>query len=81
MYLLIAYVYIIAAILMIKYDLIKQNQELQKIIEVQKQVKKEIEEENKRDEKPEKKEEKKKKEEPEEEPVINEENEPDGSEI
>ena len=38
-YLLIAYVYIIAAIFMIKYDLIKHTQELQKILEVQKQVK------------------------------------------
>lgn len=44
MYLLIAYVYIIAAIFMIKYDLIKQSQELQKIIEVQRQVKKDAEE-------------------------------------
>lgn len=44
-YLLIAYVYIIAAIFMIKYDLIKHTEELKKIIEVQKQVQKELEEE------------------------------------
>lgn len=41
-YLLIAYVYIIAAIFMIKYDLIKHTEELKKIIEVQKQVEKDI---------------------------------------
>lgn len=84
MYLLVAYVYIIAAILMIKYDLIKQSEELQKIIEVQKQVKKELNEE--KDKKPEEKpEEKKKKEDDketkEEEPVVEENREPDGSEI
>ncbi len=90
MYLLIAYVYIIAAILMIKYDLIKQNEELQKIIEVQKQVKKELNEENDKNKKePEKKEknseEKKEKQDDtgtkEEEPVVEENREPDGSEI
>ena len=84
LYLLIAYVYIIAAIFMIKYDLIKQTEELQKIIEVQKQVKKEIEEENR--EKQEKKEEDKKQEKEDddvtnEEPLIPENREPDGSEI
>ena len=42
---LIAYIYVIAAIFMIKYDLIKQREELQKIIEVQKQVKEELKEE------------------------------------
>lgn len=41
-YLLIAYVYIIAAIFMIKYDLIKHTEELKKIIEVQKQVAKDL---------------------------------------
>ena len=41
-YLLIAYVYIIAAIFMIKYDLIKHTEELKKIIEVQKQVEKDL---------------------------------------
>lgn len=82
MYLLIAYVYIIAAIFMIKYDLIKQSQELQKIIEVQKQVKKDAEE--KSEESPEEKEDKKddKKDEPPVEVPKEEENkEPDGSEI
>ena len=89
MYLLIAYVYIIAAILMIKYDLIKESEELQKIIEVQKQVKKELNDENDKDsEKPELKEknpEEKNKEDDkgtkEEEPVVEENREPDGSEI
>lgn len=45
-YLLISYVYIIAAILMIKYDLMKQKEELKKIIEVQKKVKAEIEQDS-----------------------------------
>lgn len=44
-YLLIAYVYIIAAIFMIKYDLMKHTEELKKIIEVQKQVQKDLAEE------------------------------------
>lgn len=87
-YLVIGYIYIIAAIFMIKYDLIKQKEELQKILEVQEKVKKELEEENK-EVKPEEKTE-------EESPVENQENEvsetennkekqeekePDGSEI
>ena len=85
MYLMVAYVYLIAAILIIKSDVIKQKMELQKIIEVQKQVKKELddqrqEEGNKEDNKDS---EKKKKEEQEDkkedEPIIN--REPDGSEI
>lgn len=45
MYLLIAYVYIVAAILMIKYDLIKQHFELEKILEVQKKVHEEMKKE------------------------------------
>lgn len=45
-YLLISYVYIIAAILMIKYDLMKQKEELKKIIEVQKKVKAEMEQDS-----------------------------------
>lgn len=86
-YLLIAYVYIIAAIFMIKYDLIKQTEELQKIIEVQKQVRKEMdqeedkenqEEQEKKDDKKEKEDEEKKKEE---EPNVENDREPDGSEI
>ena len=88
MYLLIAYVYIIAAIFMIKYDLIKQTQELQKIIEVQKQVKKESENEESQEEEkaPEEKDKKEEKKDKQEEPPVQvpkeEDNkEPDGSEI
>ncbi len=90
-YLLIAYVYIIAAIFMIKYDLIKQTEELQKIIEVQKQVRKEFDEKEENNEKndeekknEENKEEKNKKKddkETDDEPVIENNKEPDGSEI
>lgn len=81
MYLVISYIYIIAAILIIKSDLIKQQIELQKIYKVEEEVKKEIEEqreEESKDKKEEKKKEKDKKDE-EEEPIIN--REPDGSEI
>lgn len=86
MYIAVAYIYLIAAILIIKSDVIKQKLELQKIIEVQKQVKKEIEEKKEedkekdkdKDEEKENKKEKKKKEE-EEDPILN--REPDGSEI
>lgn len=89
MYLLIAYVYIIAAIFMIKYDLIKQTEELQKIIEVQKQVKKDAEErleekEKEKTKEEEKEEEENKKDNKEDSPVEvpKEDNkEPDGSEI
>ena len=84
MYLMVAYVYLIAAILIIKSDVIKQKMELQKIIEVQKQVKKEMEEqkqeENKKNDKEDDKKEKNKKDNKEEEdPILN--REPDGSEI
>jgi hypothetical protein len=93
MYLLIAYVYIIAAIMMIKYDLIKHHFEVEKIIEVQKKVHDEVEEEkqdkenndeedNKKDnENKDKKDSKENNNEPQvdEEPQIN--REPDGSEI
>ncbi len=89
MYLLIAYVYIIAAIMMIKYDLIKQHLEIEKIMQVQKQVHETLEEqekekEEKEDEKENKEEkpnEQEKKEKPslDNEPEIN--REPDGSEI
>lgn len=85
-YLLIAYVYIIAAIFMIKYDLIKHTEELKKIIEVQKQVQKDLAEEKDEQENKEKTEEKEEDKEltPEEnvdkeEPEEN--REPDGSEI
>lgn len=85
MYLLIAYVYIIAAIMMIKYDLLKQQFEIAKIMEVQKEVHKEIEEENERkkenqDDKKDEKKEKPKEDPKEEEPIIDV-KEPDGSEI
>ncbi len=93
-YLLIAYVYIIAAIFMIKYDLIKQTAELQKIIEVQKQVRKEIDEQEEEEPEEENKEEKEDKKEKkddskeekdkgktDDEPVIESNKEPDGSEI
>ena len=33
-YLVIGYIYVIAAVFMIKYDLIKQHEELQKVLEV-----------------------------------------------
>ena len=79
MYLLVSYIYIIAAILIIKSDLIKQQMELQKIYKVEKEVKKELEEQRENKEKDEKEDEKKDKEETEDEPMIN--REPDGSEI
>lgn len=86
--LLIAYIYVIAAIFMIKYDLLKQKEELQKIIEVQKQVKKEIAEEktleeNKDSENKDENNAKDKKEEKteEESPTLEKNREPDGSEI
>lgn len=91
MYLLIAYVYIIAAILMIKYDLIKQHFELEKILEVQKQVHEEMEEEDKEKEEKDKEEKKedskeenkeeKKEEDSEGAKLDNDNREPDGSEI
>ena len=82
-YLVIGYIYIIAAVFMIKYDLIKQQEELQKVIDAQEVIKKELEdaekekaqeEDVKEDEEKSETEEQK----PEEEP---EEKEPDGSEI
>ncbi len=81
-YMLISCVYIFAAIFMIKSDIIKQYQEIQAITEVQKEVREEAEEnleKEDKDKEKEKKEENKK--ENEEEPVIDENNEPDGSEI
>lgn len=85
MYLLIAYIYLVAAILIIKSDLIKQQMELQKIYKVEAEVKKELqeqkdkEEEEDREKKEEEKKKKKEKDKEEQEPVIN--REPDGSEI
>lgn len=88
MYFLIAYVYLIAAIFIIKYDLMKQTQELEKILEVQKQVREETQEKlNEKQEEPSKEDEKKKdnKEDNKNEPPVEvpkeEEKEPDGSEI
>lgn len=80
-YLLISYVYIVAVILMIKSDLLKQQVEVAKIVEVQK----EVHEEQKNSE--EKEEEKKENKKPEEKDKSKEEDndtideEPDGSEI
>ena len=85
MYLLIAYIYVIAAILIIKSDIIKQHVELQKIYKVEAQVKKELEEQKDKDKdenEENKKENEKKgkdKDEEDDQPVIN--REPDGSEI
>lgn len=81
MYLLIAYVYIVAAILMIKDDLIKQSMEVQKIVEVQKQVKEELESEERRkeQEKEEQEKENENKDKKNDDTQIN--SEPDGSEI
>lgn len=77
-YLLIAYVYVVAVILMIKSDLIRQQIEVAKIVEMQKQMQKETEERKQENpDKPEKK--KNKKEEENREDTIDEE--PDGSEI
>ena len=81
MYLLIAYVYIIAAILMIKDDLIKQSIEVEKIIDVQKQVKEELESEKNTEENNEEEQKNKNDENPKENDDLNLNNEPDGSEI
>lgn len=78
-YLLISYVYIIAAIFMIKYDLIRQNEELQKILEEQKKIREEKAKENKEENKDNK--DNKENNKDEEEPVIEVNKEPDGSEI
>lgn len=87
MYLMIAYVYIIAAILIIKTDLMKQSQELMRIKSVEEQIKEELERQAQEEKDKEKNEEENdeekddnKKDEPNpkaEEPNI----EPDGSEI
>lgn len=82
LYLLIAYIYVVSAIFIIKSDLLKQKVELQKIVEVQKEVAKELQEQKEKDEekKKQKDDEKQKKNEDnkEEEPANTE---PDGSEI
>lgn len=50
MYLLISYVYVVAAIFIIKSDLIKQQIEVTKIVEIQKQVHEELKEEKENEE-------------------------------
>lgn len=84
MYLFIAFIYIIASMFMIKSDLVKQNLELQKILEVQKNVKEEEQQEeqeddNKEDEEKDKKPENNEDDNSEKPNVDN--REPDGSEI
>ena len=79
-YLLIAYVYIIAAIFMVKYDLIKHTEELKKILEVQKQIEKDLANEKKNQEQ-EELEEKEEISEDKEEEKTEENRDPDGSEI
>lgn len=61
MYVAVAYIYIVTAIMMIKADLIKRGQEVAKIIEEQQRVKEQLEKE-KEEEKQKKEEEKKQKE-------------------
>ncbi len=83
-YLVIAYIYLISAILIIKSDLIKQKIELEKIKDVQKDVAKEIEEQKDKEEnKEEKKKEddEKKSDQENKTPEEQENTEPDGSEI
>ena len=56
-YNIISYIYLIAAILIIKSDIIKTNIELMAVVEEQERVKKELEEQNQEEEKQDKKEE------------------------
>lgn len=77
MYLLISYVYVVAVIFMIKSDLLRQQREITKIVEIQKQVHEELKEE-KQEENEEKDKEDDKKEDSEENGISGE---PDGSEI
>lgn len=84
LYLAIAYIYMVAAILIIKTDLIKQLMELQRIEEIQKKiVKEEIKEEDKEQKKDDKNDEnkKEKKKDKEEDDNLGLDKEPDGSEI
>lgn len=81
-YMLISCVYIFTAIFMIKSDIIKQHQEIQAIEKVQEEVSQEAEENLETEaQRKEKTNEKEKESEKEEEPSIDENNEPDGSEI
>lgn len=77
-YMLISCVYIFAAIFMIKSDIIKQQQEIQAIAKVQEQVREEAEGNLEKNEGKEKKEEENENQDA---PDIEEDNEPDGSEI
>ena len=45
-YLLIAYVYMIAALFMIKYDIMKETQEIQQIIEIHKKIHQQLDEDD-----------------------------------
>lgn len=56
MYTSIAYIYLVAAIFMIKSDFVKRQAELTKIMEVQKEVREEIKEQERKEEEEEKKE-------------------------
>lgn len=81
-YMLISCVYIFTAIFMIKSDIIKQHQEIQAIQKVQEEVSKAAEENLEAEsKKQENVDEKQTESEKEEEPIIDENNEPDGSEI
>ena len=78
MYTLIPYVYIITAILMTRSELVKQQIEIGKIQEVQKEVKREIEEEKQREQ--EKEEQKRKEKEKEKQEKTRNDEQPEGSE-
>lgn len=84
-YLLIAYVYMIAALFMIKYDIIKETQEIQKIMEIHKKMSQQLDEEDDNDdyeeENKEDKKDKKDKEDKEEPEMKKNDEEPNGSEI
>ena len=83
-YLLISYVYVVAVILMMKSDLLKQQAEVAKIVEVQKEVHKELneqEDEEKENKKTEKDNDEKKEPQSDENDENNVDTEPDGSEI
>ena len=75
----IAYIYIITAMLMIKSDLIKQQGELTKIVQVQKKIREEKKEEDNKEEKEKKEEQKKDKKQEEKEDDKGEEQTPEGS--
>lgn len=80
-YMLISCVYIFTAIFMIKSDIIKQQQEIQAIEKVQEEVNKEAEENLETETNTQEKTKDEKENGKEDEPIIDEDNEPDGSEI